>query len=127
MVGMEDSQHPGKLRKYQCCPVKSSKSNKKSKLARGVAFVGDEEDCEENFTRDDDFVDDDDDDDDHYDDDDPHDAPPTPPATSSPIRPAASQHATTQTFDYVSDDEFVSGPICSRRNVGCRLKRSSAS
>lgn len=113
MVGIEDGKHPGKLRKYQCCPVASSsgRSDKKktSKLVKGVAFVGDEEDDEDCFTKEDDFVDDDDDDDDDKsqdddDDDDPHDAPPktkTPPS-SSPAR-----HDTTQTFEYVSDDDFV--------------------
>lgn len=106
MVGMEDSRHPGKLRKYECCPVSSGKSkSKKSKLVKGVAFIeGDEDDSSDSdYVPDDDFLDDDDD---HDDDDHPHDDPSNPDPdqhdhTSSP----SPQHA--QSYDYVSDDEFV--------------------
>ena len=94
-VGMEDDQHPGKLRKYKCCPVSSSKKSSSKKLVKGVAFIGgDEDDCDQDdYMRDDDFLDDDDSDDD----DDFHDH------TSSPS--SSPQHA--QSYDYVSDDEFV--------------------
>ncbi len=121
MVGMEDGRHPGKLRKYQCCPVKSSK--RKSKLAKGIAFFsGEPDDEDDNFAQDDDFVDDDDDDDndddrskdDNRDDDDPHDTPPTPPSpvpapSQEPSSPAKEHAPTIQPhFEFVSDDDFVS-------------------
>ena len=110
-VGMEDDRHPGKLRKFECCPV-SSKSKKKSKLAKGVAFIGGDEDDDSNdqdddYVPDDDFLDDDDDDDQNNDH--PHDDPSNPEPdqhdhhASSP--PSPPQHD--QSYDYVSDDEFV--------------------
>lgn len=123
LVGMEDNRHPGKLRKYECCPVstgktKSSSSSKKSKLVKGLAFIGDEDDSDsDDYVPDDDILDDDDDDDDDH----PHDDPsnPDPDQHDHTISPPP-QHA--QSYDYVSDDEFVNDAgihkhtLCIRHN-----------
>lgn len=122
MVGMEDDRHPGKLRKFECCPVSSSSNSKskksQQKLVKGVAFVGDSDDDDnddDDYVPDDDFLDDDDHDDDGDDDTDDnnddhsHHIPSNPDPdqhdqASSPSW-SPSQHA--QSYDYVSDDEFV--------------------
>ena len=66
IIGLEDGQHPGKLRKYQCCPTggsgdkDDSKNKKKKKISRGIAII-DEDDDDDDFVQDDEFIDDDDD------------------------------------------------------------------
>lgn len=108
---MEDDKHPGKLRKYQCCPVTSDKKSKKKneKLVKGVAFVGDEDgDCE-SFASSDDFLDDDDDNDDDDDDvDDSHDDPPNPYTDQHDHFSDAESAQHAQSYEFVSDDEIVS-------------------
>uniref|UniRef100_A0A0N8E4K3 L(2)01289 long form n=1 Tax=Daphnia magna TaxID=35525 RepID=A0A0N8E4K3_9CRUS len=113
-VGMEDQQQPGKLRKYECCPVSSKSKKKSQKLVKGVAFIGDEDDSDNNgddYVRDDDFLDDDHNDD-NNDDDDTDDKPHHNPSIPDPdqhdhtsSRSSSPQHA--QSYDYISDDEFV--------------------
>lgn len=117
---MEDDKYPGKLRKYQCCPVTSdSKKSKKNKLVKGVAFFGDEDDDDcGSFASDDDFLDDDDDQDDD-DTDDSHDDPTNPDTDQHDHHHfsdrASAQHA--QSFEFFSDDEIVSDAGTHKRVV----------
>lgn len=111
-VGMEDPNQPGKLRKFECCPVKSSNKKSKQNLVKGVAFIGDEDDYDcDDYVQNDDFLDDDDQNDDDDDDDDdnddlpPHPSQPDPDQHDHSASTPSPQHA--QSYDYVSDDEFV--------------------
>nr|CAG4638530.1 EOG090X0856 [Cyclestheria hislopi] len=104
MVGMEDGKHPGKLRKYQCCPVVShadDKKKSKSKLAKGIAIIDEDDDADDDFVQDTDFIDGDDDDDGNDDDNDDSDL------TDSrhPFDLYSSPYS--QSVDFISDDEFV--------------------
>ncbi len=111
-VGMEDPNQPGKLRKFECCPVKSSNKKSKQNLVKGVAFIGDEDDSDcDDYVQNDDFLDDDDQNDDDDDDDDdnddlpPHPSQPDPDQHDHSASTPSPQHA--QSYDYVSDDEYV--------------------
>jgi len=132
-VGLEDTRHPGKLRKYQCCPVSSSSSSSqrsssngkknKAKLASAAGLGIDEEYIDE-----DDLIDDDDDSPDDANDSnsrkkpyDPHDDPsPSPQLSISSSPPPSNQHGDQnyqhrssspshiQSYVYISDDDFIS-------------------
>ena len=131
-VGLEDTRHPGKLRKYQCCPVSSSSSssqrsssNVKKNKAKLAAIV----ELEEEFIDEDDLIHDDDDDDapdDNTNDSNsrkkpynPHDDPSSssqPPSSPSPFiqhgdqnyqhRSSSPSHI--QSYVYIPDDDFIS-------------------
>ena len=133
-VGLEDVRHPGKLRKYQCCPVSSSSSKSandkksKEKLAKGFALpdAGEDDDLvdEDDLIHDspDDGSDNDDDSDDSTTDDDDNQPPSTSSYSSSssssnPSNPSnqhddhkhhSSSPSHTQSYVYISDDDFIS-------------------
>ena len=134
ILGMEDGNHGGKLRKYQCCPmVSQSKAKTRRRLAKGLALTAtdddddqDQDDDADEFVDDSDFDDADDDDDDDDDDDGSHfdlhlDT------DQNGHAPFYSPACTViETNDYLDDDDFVpDAPGIPRKPTTTTTKKSS--